>query len=306
MIISSILPGLLLMTVIALLAALALGLASKKFKVNDNPVILEVNRLLPQTQCAQCGHPGCRPYAEAITKGEAINRCPPGGENLIQDLAKLLGRQVLPLDTSFGITQPERVAKIREAECIGCTLCIQACPVDAIIGATRQMHAVIELQCTGCDLCLAPCPVDCIDMVEKSPQVLANIQRPPVARRVETAESACIRCGACEAVCPKQLAPHELLWQKNSTSAMSLLGLNDCIECMICDRACPSHIPLTNHFIQTKQRIVDEEHNLANAQLAEKRFEQHSKRAATSQSKVKTRSTNKDRAAILAQLQQPK
>jgi electron transport complex protein RnfB len=124
-----------------------------------------INLLLPQTQCGQCGHPGCRPYAEAIAAGEAINRCPPGGPETIVNLSRLLGVPALPLDISHGEHAPRKLAFIREAECIGCTKCIQACPVDAILGAAKVMHTVIESECTGCDLCVAPCPVDCIDMI---------------------------------------------------------------------------------------------------------------------------------------------
>ncbi|WNL37366.1 RnfABCDGE type electron transport complex subunit B [Halomonas sp. PAMB 3232] len=117
---------------------------------------------LPQTQCTKCGHDGCRPYAEAIVQGEAINRCPPGGDETLKRLAGLTGRPVIALAEP---PQPPLLAVIREAECIGCTKCIQACPVDAILGAAKQMHTVIESECTGCELCVAPCPVDCIDLV---------------------------------------------------------------------------------------------------------------------------------------------
>ncbi|XJP95126.1 electron transport complex subunit RsxB [Pseudomonas sp. B22129] len=122
-----------------------------------------IDALLPQTQCGKCGHPGCKPYAEGIALGEAINKCPPGGEETIASLAQLLRVPVLELDTSRG-EAPAQVAYIREAECIGCTKCIQACPVDAIVGAAKLMHTVIMDECTGCDLCVAPCPVDCIEM----------------------------------------------------------------------------------------------------------------------------------------------
>ena len=125
----------------------------------------QINALLPQTQCEKCGHPGCRPYARAIVAGEAINRCPPGGPAVISKLADLLNIPVLPLDTSRGEFQPRLRAYIREAECIGCTKCIQVCPTDAIMGGAKLMHTVIESECTGCDLCVAPCPVDCIDML---------------------------------------------------------------------------------------------------------------------------------------------
>ncbi|MGY2681835.1 Na+-translocating ferredoxin:NAD+ oxidoreductase subunit B [Pseudomonas tolaasii] len=126
-------------------------------------LIQRIDALLPQTQCGKCGHPGCKPYAEGIALGEAINKCPPGGEETIAGLAQLLRVPALDLDTSRG-EAPAQVAYIREAECIGCTKCIQACPVDAIVGAAKLMHTVIMDECTGCDLCVAPCPVDCIEM----------------------------------------------------------------------------------------------------------------------------------------------
>ena len=132
--------------------------------------IQAIDALLPQTQCGKCGHPGCKPYAEGIAKGEAINKCPPGGDATIQALAQLLDVPELPLELP---AVPPQIALIREAECIGCTKCIQACPVDAIVGAAKLMHTVISAECTGCELCVAPCPVDCIAMV-------------PVAETVQT------------------------------------------------------------------------------------------------------------------------
>ncbi len=125
-----------------------------------------VDALLPQTQCGQCGYAGCLPYAEALAGSVAeINRCPPGGDAVIAELARLLGRAPLPLDANCGTAQPPAVAVIDETWCIGCTLCIQACPVDAIAGAAKVMHTVIAAYCTGCELCIPPCPVDCIQMV---------------------------------------------------------------------------------------------------------------------------------------------
>ncbi|BBD79696.1 RnfABCDGE type electron transport complex subunit B [Aerosticca soli] len=122
-----------------------------------------IDALLPQTQCERCGYHGCRPYAEAIAAGEApINRCPPGGAAGIARLAALLERPTLPLDPSCGVEQPRRLARIIEADCIGCTKCIQVCPVDAIVGAAKLMHTVIADDCTGCELCVPACPVDCI------------------------------------------------------------------------------------------------------------------------------------------------
>jgi electron transport complex protein RnfB len=153
-----------------------LGFASIRFKPDGNPIVEDINNILPQTQCGQCGHPGCRPYAEGIANGEDINKCPPGGEATIQALADLLDVEPMPLDAEHGIEKGKQVAIIREDECIGCTKCIQACPVDAILGAAKQMHTVIEEECTGCDLCVEPCPVDCIDMVPVE-QTLATWHR---------------------------------------------------------------------------------------------------------------------------------
>jgi Na+-translocating ferredoxin:NAD+ oxidoreductase subunit B len=125
-----------------------------------------IDALLPQTQCAKCGYAGCRPYAEAIAEGRAdIDQCPPGGAAGIRRLAALLGRAEKPLNPAHGIEQPRAAALIDESRCIGCTLCIQACPVDAIAGAARRMHTVLTAWCTGCELCVPPCPVDCIDML---------------------------------------------------------------------------------------------------------------------------------------------
>jgi electron transport complex protein RnfB len=129
-----------------------------------------IEDLLPQTQCRLCGFDGCRPYAEAVVAGRAgINRCPPGGGGTIRRLAQLTGLPYAPLDPGCGAETPRAVAVIDEPSCIGCTLCIQACPVDAIVGAARLMHTVIADECTGCRLCIPPCPVDCIVMVETGP-----------------------------------------------------------------------------------------------------------------------------------------
>lgn len=129
------------------------------------PLVDQIEALLPQTQCGKCGTPGCRPYAEAIAAGTPINRCVPGGADTIAELSALLDVPALPLDPAFGVEPAtQRIAFIREPECIGCTKCIQACPVDAIMGAAKLMHTVLIDECTGCDLCVAACPVDCIDM----------------------------------------------------------------------------------------------------------------------------------------------
>jgi Na+-translocating ferredoxin:NAD+ oxidoreductase subunit B len=130
----------------------------------------QIENLLPQTQCSKCGYPACRPYAEAIANGSAgYNQCPPGGTQGIARLANLLQQPQLPLNPANGVERSRTLAVIDEALCIGCTLCIQACPVDAIVGAAKQMHTVLTDTCTGCDLCVAPCPVDCIAMLEVTP-----------------------------------------------------------------------------------------------------------------------------------------
>ena len=125
----------------------------------------QIENLLPQTQCTKCGFPTCRDYAVAISEGANFNQCPPGGQEGVNRLATFLGRPTIPLNTSHGFERSRPIAIIDEAHCIGCTLCMQACPVDAIIGAAKQMHTIIPELCTGCDLCVPPCPVDCIDMI---------------------------------------------------------------------------------------------------------------------------------------------
>ena len=160
------LTAILVMAGIAIALGAVLGFAALKYKVEGDPMVERIDAILPQTQCGQCGYPGCRPYATAIAKGEAdINLCPPGGEDGVKKLAELLGVEAKPLDETHGVTKPKSVAYIQEDLCIGCTLCIQACPVDAILGAAKQMHTIIASECTGCELCVAPCPVDCISMV---------------------------------------------------------------------------------------------------------------------------------------------
>jgi len=152
--------------VLCALAGLLLWASSRWFAVEGNPLVDEIDAILPQTQCAQCSYPGCRPYAEALANGEAeINQCPPGGESGVRALAELLGREVIPLNVEHGESKAPQLAVIDEAVCIGCTKCIQACPVDAILGAAKQMHTVIASECTGCELCIPPCPVDCIDLI---------------------------------------------------------------------------------------------------------------------------------------------
>jgi electron transport complex protein RnfB len=164
-----------MLAAVVMLAGLALALtalllaAARLVPDDDGGAVTQVERLLPRIQCAQCGYPGCRPYAAAIVAGEAdINRCPPGGLETIRRIAELLGRDAPPLDTSRGQASLQRIALIDEQDCVGCNLCARACPVDAIVGVPQMMHTVLSTHCTGCELCLAPCPVDCISMVARS------------------------------------------------------------------------------------------------------------------------------------------
>lgn len=159
--------ALMLFLLLAVAFGLLLGWAAIRFHIDGNPLVDQIDAILPQTQCGQCGYPGCRPYAEAIASDEAdINRCPPGGETVVIQLSELTGKEAKPLEAE---TKPKQVAFIREEECIGCVKCIAACPVDAIVGAAKFTHTVIRHECTGCELCVPVCPTDCIDMT--GPQV---------------------------------------------------------------------------------------------------------------------------------------
>lgn len=154
-------------TAISLVVGLLLGIATSTLKAKSSPLEDSIDAMLPQTQCGQCGYPGCKPYAKALIEGEAINKCVPGGQVLVEKLAELLDREI-PSDT---MEEPEEmVAVINEDMCIGCTKCIQACPVDAIIGANKVMHSIVPDLCTGCTLCVAPCPTDCIEMIKVKPK----------------------------------------------------------------------------------------------------------------------------------------
>lgn len=150
---------------VILSAAAAIALAALVLRRATTPLVERIDALLPQTQCMQCGYAGCRPYAQAIAQARvAINRCPPGGDRVIRKLARITGKPYLPLEATCGPHKSRQLALIDEQRCIGCTLCIQACPVDAIVGAPKLMHTVIGSECTGCELCLPPCPVDCITL----------------------------------------------------------------------------------------------------------------------------------------------
>lgn len=161
---STILIAIIALAVLAAIFGAILGFASIRFKVEADPIVDQIDAILPQTQCGQCGYPGCRPYAEAIANGDHINKCPPGGQATIEKLADLMG--VEPEESAHDLdSKIPTVAFIHEDMCIGCTKCIQACPVDAIVCGIKAVHTVIKDECTGCDLCVAPCPTDCIEMI---------------------------------------------------------------------------------------------------------------------------------------------
>ncbi|MBN4075664.1 electron transport complex subunit RsxB [Gammaproteobacteria bacterium AH-315-E17] len=273
---SVIVAPLIALVLIAVFFGALLGFAAQKFKVSTNPLIDQINALLPQTQCAQCGYPGCKPYAEAINSGVAINLCPPGGENTIIQLANLLDMEPLPLNLENDKEEVLKVAIIREEECIGCTFCIQACPVDAIVGAAQQMHSVIAAECTGCELCEAPCPVDCIDFI-----TLDSMPIKPLPEK-SLSEQACIRCGLCVDVCPVDLLPQQLYWfaQGKAYDKAKEHRLMDCIECGLCHAVCPSHIPLVQYYQSAKLAIRHQDEKHQQAQLIKQRFDTREQRLA--------------------------
>ena len=287
----SILAPLIALLLIAIFFGALLGFAAQKFKVSSSPLIEQINALLPQTQCAQCGYPGCKPYAEAISTGEAINLCPPGGEDTIIELATLLDMEPLKLNHQNSQEDYEdykelpKVALIREEECIGCTFCIQACPVDAILGGPQQMHSVITSECTGCELCVAPCPVDCIDIIP-----LSQIS-PKSLPEKSLSEQACIRCGLCVDVCPVDLLPQQLFWysQGKAYEKAKQHRLLDCIECGLCHAVCPSHIPLVQYYQAAKSAIHEQELKHQQAQLLRQRFEFREQRLAKEEALVEER-----------------
>ncbi|MBP2698976.1 electron transport complex subunit RsxB [Photobacterium lucens] len=193
---SGILIAVIAVAILAAIFGIILGFASVKFKVEADPIVEQIDAILPQTQCGQCGYPGCRPYAEAIANGDVINKCPPGGQVTIEKLADLMGVDV-PDSAPDAEKSVKKVAFIHEDMCIGCTKCIQACPVDAIVGGTKSMHTVIKDECTGCDLCVSPCPTDCIEMipVEETPDnwkwqlnriPVVNVSATPNTKKVES------------------------------------------------------------------------------------------------------------------------
>jgi electron transport complex protein RnfB len=278
---TGIILAILLLGGLALFTGLLLQISAAHFSADDSDVINAINELLPQSQCAQCGFAGCRPYAEAVAEGESINRCPPGGTALIENLAGLLNRPELPLAEELTAIDQPVSAVIRENDCIGCSLCIKACPVDAIIGAPQLMHTIVQSDCTGCGLCLPPCPVDCIDLIP--------VSHSNAARRLPNFDIPCIHCSECMLACPRELAPQQLFLAANNAAHADQLRLSDCIECSLCDRSCPSELPLTRTFqvMKHNNKILLEER--AMALRFEKKYARHEQRLAGSASQVATR-----------------
>ena len=257
---------------IGLAAAAMLSVARRALAgtedANADAVVVAIDAVLPQSQCAQCGYPGCRPYAEAVAEGERLDLCPPGGSRVVAALEELLGR-----DADAEVSEPaDAVARIVEADCIGCALCIDACPVDAIAGAAKYLHAVIPERCTGCELCIPACPVDCIDLVARS----GVFTDPPAP--ANAAALPCIGCGRCEGACPVDLKPEILhvAFEMGSTD----MSVTDCIECTACTRACPSAIDLVGEFGVLKHRLQRERETNRRREAARRHSDVRSERLA--------------------------
>jgi electron transport complex protein RnfB len=268
-------------------AASLLLLARRRFGEDDRTLVAAVEAALPQTQCGQCGHPGCRPYAEALVGGAPLDQCPPGGHRTQQALSELLGR---PIGTPLDNPEPQR-AVIDETRCIGCFLCVDACPVDAIVGSHRWMHTVIEDRCTGCELCLPPCPMDCIELLPAmttQAEVIApdraglRFDGPGAAANADADEAdPCIRCGRCREVCPEGLYPELLWWACRDgvpAAARARDDLDACIECGLCNQECPSRIDLVASFRSARVALEAERTLADEAGRARRLFEERSAR----------------------------
>ena len=272
------------LTPLLLVAALVLFagahlILQRRYPRNPQTLVDRIDDLLPQTQCAQCGYPGCRPYAEAIVQGAGLNLCPPGGRALHLQLMELMGGK----DEPPPVQSAPAVAVIDESRCIGCTLCLPPCPVDAIVGAGNLMHTVIAAECTGCELCIPACPVDCISLqpVERYQLPASRPRKRPASRATASAvPRACINCGRCNPLCPVDLPAQELLQLVNHQQISSAvdLGLQTCIECGLCDRACPSEIPMADLFASAKQALQVEQADMATRAHYKMRYEAHQTR----------------------------
>ncbi len=273
-----------MITVPALIIVTLLGFAlvniwlQRRYPINLSPLVKTIDAVLPQTQCAQCGFPGCQPYAKAIAEqGEEINLCPPGGQATYTAIAAIMA-----VDTSTPPLPAAEVgiAYIDESQCIGCTLCLPPCPVDAIVGAQGYMHTVVPIECTGCELCIPACPVDCISM--QLPSVIKTKPRRPRHHESEIYR-ACLQCNLCNPVCPVHLPAAQLLKAVNDHhndlgDLAVAYGLMDCIDCGLCDRACPSDIPLAQIFHGAKSAWSVVKEQRSNQNRMKRRFEDHQQR----------------------------
>ena len=261
--------------------ALAQHMLRTRFPRDEVSLIDSVDNLLPQTQCAQCGYPGCRPYAQAIVDDSApLNLCPPGGESTFIALLELMGNNAQSAQAGPQQPAPAAVVVIDETKCIGCTLCLPPCPVDAIVGAQGFMHSIITEECTGCELCIPACPVDCISL-QLLPEVEpAKIPRKLSQRQLTANSRACISCARCEPVCPAHLPAQSLLHlvEQNRLQEAHDLGLAQCIECGLCDQACPSDIPMAQIFIESKHSLKRSAAEQAEQLRLKQRYTRHTTR----------------------------
>ena len=266
-------PPLLLCSLLAILAVASLWLR-RAFNEVSTELVDEIDSILPQTQCAQCGYPGCRPYATSIPQGESIDLCVPGGPEVQAQLSKLM--QTIPV---IQIPSPkEELAFIKEENCIGCALCLPACPVDAIIGAKDYLHTVVADECTGCELCVTACPVDCIVMQENTKVISQNWE----GRDNLESQQACVNCVQCDDTCPVNISPlllHKLA-SKENYDALEQSDLFNCVECGICDLNCPSNIGLTNQFKFAKTQVIQNKAERENKAKLLARYERHNERLA--------------------------
>ena len=265
-------PTLLIVTLVAF--ALTVAQLRRRLPHDKHSLPKEIDALLPQTQCAQCGYPGCMPYAEAVATGAAIDLCPPGGRELVTQLRDLMGSDAPREQTTS--TEPEAaIAVIDETKCIGCALCLPPCPVDAIVGANGFMHTVIPQDCTGCELCIPACPVDCISLIS------IPAATPPQPAQLAISSRGCINCARCIDICPRDLPPDQLfkLAQSQGWSAAANLGLQACIECGLCDRVCPSDINLAEIFTQAKRIEAHERAERDHKEAIKQRYTTHQERA---------------------------
>ena len=257
---------------------LAAWLLRQRYPEQRDDIVNAINRLLPQTQCAQCGYIGCEPYAQALAAGEAATHlCPPGGEGLFNQLNALLGKEQTGPPP---IAPTTAVALIDETACIGCALCLPPCPVDAIAGAAGYLHTVIKAECTGCELCIPACPVDCISLVDVRNEPFAPTMRRSTS---EVQDFKCVHCGRCDPVCPVNLPVQSLFLHLDThqSDTATQLGINQCVECGLCDRACPADIPLASLFGDEKHhQRTQHQADVRKEQLAQ-RYDRHKTRLAS-------------------------